>query len=281
MKEQADIKNINGKVLLEATADFNIELDEGVYRYLRPDFKLELDTYLSSFESFDHPGFLKIADPIKFEELPFIKNSPTWKTRADDLDFIQKHINPQSEVLEMGGGIGWLANRLSKDGHSVTSIDYFLGMHTGLKARNFYKDKNWISVNMDVKDIDQFKTKFDLLIFNRGITYYADIPGLIEKAKAMLKQWGKIIITGLNIYADDAKAMQHFDAIDKEFQDRFGRSLLIKPDSKKVLTDADKEMLEQMDFRMISADPLLKEWLKKDLFLDKNREYRAIYTARS
>lgn len=267
-----------GKILLKENPNYLVSIEEGVFRYFEPQFLTQLDHYLKCFEEFNAAYLGVQVDPEIMPDLPFSLNDRTWKERQKDLVLIREELKTNSEILEIGSWNGWLANALSREGHSVTAVDYFLDDLNGLKARKHYPESVWTSLNIDVDDIDLLNPVFDVIIFNRGVSYYSDFEGVITKAKNLLVDNGKIIITGLNVVGDNEDANIFYDQTNDVFKEQYGISMEIKPDSKKMLCDEDLTFLRSIGFVVNSNEIGLEHAFKKYISKKRSRSYTAIYT---
>ena len=273
-------KTPGGQILLKEKEGYELTIEDGVYRCLTPDFRNQLDHYLKCFEEFNGEYLETSISKELLSDLPHSVDSRFWQVRKKDLEFISEKLSDNSEVLEIGSWNGWLANSLSGLGHSVTAIDYFLDDLDGLKTRNHYPDPKWTSLNMDVEDVDLIEAKFDLVVFNRSLSYYSNFDDLLEKIKQIVKVDGVIILTGVNVVFDADGANAFYERSDEIFRERYGISLEIKPNSKKMFVQNDLEILEKMGFQLISEDKPLQRWVKKAILPKRSRSYTAIYEHR-
>jgi 2-polyprenyl-3-methyl-5-hydroxy-6-metoxy-1,4-benzoquinol methylase len=268
----------SGKKLLKEKEGYLLSEEDNVYRYFQPAFKQTLDHYLKCFVAFNEAYLGTGVDPVLMPGLPYSLNNRFWKERQNDLRRIEEEIRPKSEVLEIGSWNGWLANALAEKEHSVTAIDYFLDASNGLKARTHYPNAAWTSLHMDVDDIDLLDVQFDLIVFNRSISYYSDFEGLIHKAQTLLKEGGKLILTGLNAVSNYDGANSFYEQTAEVFQENYEISMEIKPNSKKMLTNDDLKLLTKRSFELRRNGGLLAYTLKKFVVQKSSRSYTAIYT---
>ncbi len=268
----------SGKELLKEHSAYHVSWDESVFRYFHADMIAKIDNYLSCFARFNEKYKITSIKPELLPDLPFNLDTRFWRERQKDVKWILQAAAEKTEVLELGSWNGWLANTLSKAGHSVTSVDYFLNESHGLKARRYYPTANWTSINMDVDDIDHLVVFFDLVIFNRCISYYSDFEGVLRKAVRLLNPGGRVILTGLNVVSELDGANAFYDQTNEIFQQEFGISMEIKPNSKKMLADSDLETLKDLGFKVYSNDLAVERFLKKNITRKRSRSYSAMYT---
>ena len=132
-------------------------------------------------------------------------------------------------MLEIGAWNHWLTNRLNKDGHQLTAIDYFIDQFDGLGAKTHYKSNEWLSIQLNLERLDIIDETFDIIIVNRAIIYFKDPLSVLKALKEKLKPNGQIIITGLIYDRYPGKFMTRFNALNEEFEIKEGFSLAIKP----------------------------------------------------
>lgn len=136
---------------------------------------------------------------LPYEKLPYLKTS-FWQSRQFDLEKIRQNLpNKTCKILELGAWNGWLAYNLSKE-HEVIAIDYFDDSVDGLGAIQSYPKNSIVAIQMLPQDIGYLKPDFDLIIFNRNLSYLPDYNTILNQAKTLLKTPGKIIITGIHIH---------------------------------------------------------------------------------
>jgi 2-polyprenyl-3-methyl-5-hydroxy-6-metoxy-1,4-benzoquinol methylase len=249
-------------------------MDEGVLQLMTPQFKNKLETWLIDFESFRKPKLKK----IDFNGLPKsgIKlDKNTWEARLEDISIINKLINPNTKkALDVGSWNSWLSNCLANKGIEATAIDYFVNELDGLKARKFYDNPQWTSIQMDLEDLSVFNEKFDLIVLNRCFPYYTDIEKLLHSLINLLSDNGQLIITGLNI-AEQQGDTEELKEAKNNFKEKYHKDFLFKP-FKGFVDENDISSLKSKGFEIILY-PNLKNRVKKLLSVHRNITYYAVY----
>lgn len=260
---------------LSCTNKHQYQIDEGVIKLMTPEFAEMLDSWLINFESFRKPH-LKELD---FNHLPssgLKTDSSIWKAREQDLSIISSFItNSDQKALDIGSWNGWLANRLTQKGLSVTAIDYFTHELDGLKTKKFYQHPNWISIQMDMEDLSVINEQFDLIVLNRCFPYFTNVQHLIHTLKQLLTKKGKIIITGLNFQQNKVGETEELDKAKKQFKETYQQELLFKP-FKGYLDQNDINNLITHQFKMCLY-PGLKNRVKAQLLKKGNVTYYGVY----
>jgi len=241
---------------------------------MAPNFKIKLENWLFDFEDFRKSNLKK----IDFNSLPKsgIKvEKKIWKARAEDFSIISKLINNNIKTaLDIGSWNGWLANSLTKKGLKVTAIDYFTHELDGMKAKKFYENNDWNSIQMDLEDLSVFNEKFDLIILNRCYPYFTDMKKVIESSLQLLSPKGKLIITGLNIN-DKKEDTEEFKKAKINFKETYNKDFLFKP-FKGFIDEDDISNLKLKGFKILLC-PNFKNRTKKLLSSKRNITYYAVY----
>ena len=240
--------------------------ENGVHRFLAADVKPRLDDLLAAFQCYREDKGERITDPTRYPKLPFDEVNPgLWKLRQIDLALMKKLIPSSScDILELGAWNGWLTNHLSQAGHSLTAVDYFTDPYDGLGARQHYPNANWTALQMDVEGIDVIVKRYDVILFNRCFYAYSNSLAMFEKAKALLKPGGLIIMTGMNILRDGVAFQKQWQKVNEEYQKDYGQPLTLHP-LKGYFDKTDQATLEAHNVTFTSYPQLLKANLRSRL----------------
>ena len=265
----------------ELNADFicknahQFETDEGVLKLMTPKFAFTLEDWLIHFEEFRKPDLRELDfDNLPQSGLKIDKN--IWSSRQMDIKIISSLIDQNTKaVLDIGSWNGWMANYLSKKGLGVTAIDYFVDELDGMKAKKYYKNANWNSIQMNLEDLSILDDRFDLIVVNRCFPYFSDTAKMIESVIHLLAPKGKLIITGLNINKLEEETPE-FKQANLDFESAHGRKLMFKPFKGYVSTN-DLALIKKNGFKILPY-PNLKNRIKEKLFKNRNVSYYGIYT---
>jgi len=239
---------------------------------MTPEFSSMLSDWLIDFEDFRKDTIQK----LDYENLPksgLVVDKHTWQARIQDFQIISSQIDSQfKNALDIGSWNGWLANKLSKKGLDVTAIDYFTHETDGMKAKKFYKNPNWNSIQMDIEDLSVFDEKFDLIVMNRCFVYFTNPSGLIDTLKELLSPNGKLIITGLNVVETEAEELKKAKIY---FKEKYNRDIFFKK-TKGYIDDNDLEQLKSKGMKLFLYSNL-KNLVKKKWLGKNNVSYYGIY----
>lgn len=222
--------------------------EDNVLILLNKKEKERLYQWLVDFEDFRSDKI----DPLRYDNLPFSGtevNEQIWKARISDLKLVNSFLlSTTKEVLDFGSWNGWLAHQLSTKGIAVTAIDYFIHELDGLKAKNQYSSSHWNSIQMNIEDLSVFVSKFDLIIFNRCLSYFENPVDLLKSAMNILNEQGQIIVTGINI-RKKAKEESELVQSKREFQEKYGKNLVFNH-SKGYLDYNDLNEIKKLGFKI-------------------------------
>jgi len=227
------------------TFERELTQEDGIYRFLAPEFRTHLDRYNEVLEKWE--GKQKVPYKCDIDQLPFGDNSRFWKERQKDIEILEDSLDLNKlRVLEIGGMMGWLSNYLARK-NEVLSIDYLTSNEYGLKAIQKYTDPNWLSINMDFEDLSFVKGKFDLIVFNRNLAYVPNFMEVISQSIDMLTEKGKIFVSGLNFYEIKPQLNRHYQSSIAHFEEH-GMPMDLKPGTSRFLDASDEKKLEKMGF---------------------------------
>jgi 2-polyprenyl-3-methyl-5-hydroxy-6-metoxy-1,4-benzoquinol methylase len=251
-------------------------MDEDVLKLMTPEFSEKLSAWLLDFESFRKDSIQK----LDYNNLPksgIAVDKHIWKARTQDLDIILALVDGNCKhVLEIGSWNGWLANNLSKKGLKVTAIDYFTDELDGMKAKKFYQNSDWNSIQMDLEDLSVLDSQFDLIIMNRCLPYFTDLDKLIDSCYKLLSSNGQLIITGINV--SDKKSQGETKELKQakiDFKKKYDQEVFFKP-TKGYIDDKDLKQLQLKNVNLFLY-PNVKNLIKQKWLGKGNVTYYGIY----
>ena len=254
---------------------------KGIHVFLEQGLADRLFTFLPVFKQFRTDRKERYTDASVYPQLPFVNfDTGMWKLRALDLELINSQLKekPDSDILEIGAWNGWLTHRLTQAGHSLTAIDFFEDEFDGLGAKRHYENAPWTSIQMDTEALHVFEKKFDVILFNRCISYFTDIVGCLEKAQKLLAPGGKIIITGIHVIQEKEKYAAHYEALRASFQEEYGIELFFKP-AEKLFEQHHHTALAGKGFSFLPYPRSLKARLTSWLRPQKPMQFYAVFNA--
>lgn len=168
-------------------------------------------------------------------QLPLIERSHPhyreWLIRKGSLNRLIKHLRKMQRplnILEVGCGNGWLANRLAEI-PSATVTGFDINLEELDQAKRVFGDKS----NLHFKAVNPFLFKnnensFDIIIFAASIQYFSAPAAIIHDALQHLQPDGSIHIIDTHFYraeevpAARQRTIDHFTSLGfPEFADHY------------------------------------------------------------
>lgn len=107
--------------------------------------------------------------------------------------FVLSHVAKGARVLEVGCGGGALAKSLLDDGFDVVAIDASDDAVTAARKHGVMAIQNdFFALPLPAAESDA--TKYDAIVFSRSLHHVLPLDAALERAKALLKPDGKLIV---------------------------------------------------------------------------------------
>jgi SAM-dependent methyltransferase len=132
---------------------------------------------------------------------------------------------PPLEVLDLGSGNGWLANRLSGRRHNVAAIDLSLDELDGLGAYIWYQDDGASPFTPIQAEFDRLPLALgqaDLALFNGSLHYSTDFRFTLNEALRVLRAEGTLAILDTPVYRDRASGERMVKEREDAFEHAYG-----------------------------------------------------------
>jgi SAM-dependent methyltransferase len=131
-----------------------------------------------------------------------------WRIRARSyLTFVDRVLEPLEAcsrhlaVVDLGAGCGWLSNRLTLRGHSVTAIDLLTDPFDGLGARRHYS-ADFSALVAEYDHLPLHDHQVDMVVFNASLHYSTDFATTLGEALRVLREEGTLVILDSPMYVD-------------------------------------------------------------------------------
>lgn len=136
-----------------------------------------------------------------------MKPDPKDVSVADTLAFVTRRFKKPVSILEVGCGSGRLAKALTAKGHAVTAIDAHADAVKAARAAG---------VPAVQADICRYEDDpFDAVMFTRSLHHVHPLPQALERARALLKPGGWLILEEFAYTKmDRTTALWFYDAIE-------------------------------------------------------------------
>ncbi len=131
------------------------------------------------------------------------RNYKEWRIRKNSSEKLIEYLakkNNEFNILDLGSGNGWLANKLSGiNGVSVFGVD--INKHELEQAARVFGNKtNLVFVYADIFYSKLNEMKFDIIILAGVLMYFKDAEILINKLQGMLNPAGEIHLIDNALY---------------------------------------------------------------------------------
>ncbi len=169
-----------------------------------------MDTPASAFDE-------SIDRWIAENDLPWMK----LKTEIG-LNNLKKHLPAKSlRILDAGGGNGYDAFPLARDGHQIDLADYSAEMLRAAREDAQYKDlQGKIRLHQtDVMEIDRIfpQPQFDAVVCHNVLQFVGDVPNLVSRLAKTLLPGGILSLISGNRYTIPYRAAFYAKDLDEAF----------------------------------------------------------------
>ena len=149
-----------------------------------------------------------------------------WRIRARSFHvlrkILQKRLQPDAKIADLGAGTGWLSNRLRESGYSPCSIDISADLTDGLGAARHFTGA-WPRLQATFDNLPLANGTADAVIFNASFHYCANPAATIEESLRVLKPGGLLIILDSPIYEDASSGERMLEEQQEYFTRLIGR----------------------------------------------------------
>jgi SAM-dependent methyltransferase len=198
---------------------------DGVWRFLLLEHESHYSRFIEEYEKVRRFEGRFSADAAYYRALPFQdlsgRFSSDWKIRAASFRVLIKMLPPNSTVLDLGAGNGWLSNRLASMGHVVSAVDLLINAEDGLGVWKAYETK-FTPVQAEFSFLP-FQTGFiDVAIFNASIHYAEKVEQVLTEALRVLQPNGLLVILDSPVYRDASSGQAMIEERKSIFLARYG-----------------------------------------------------------
>jgi SAM-dependent methyltransferase len=125
-------------------------------------------------------------------------------------------------VLDLGAGVGWLANRLAERGHLVAGVDLSDDARDGLGAWSRYATR-WLPVQAEFDRLPVADRSADLVIFDASLHYSTDIEATLTEALRVVRTLGRVVVVDTPVYRSEGSGRQMLAGRATTFERAYGR----------------------------------------------------------
>ncbi len=229
--------------------------------------KTEAATFAEYYDALRLEEGWASEDPEYYKSLPYKdltgKHAYEWKLRTRHVRKLLRWLGKiapsrKLEILEVGGGSGWLSRILAKQGHSVILLDLNSGRHA-LGAIG-WSVKGVRTLQGDMERLPFLNQQFDIVLFNASLHYGKDATATLWDAWRLLRPNGHCVVMDSPVYRyialmEDARlrTKDYFDKKNKPLLSGYYNPLL----GKQVRAHP------YFSFKTISKDFRWRDWVKK------------------
>jgi ubiquinone/menaquinone biosynthesis C-methylase UbiE len=206
------LQRISEDEFLCAADNLSFKQMNGIWRFLPQERESHYARFITEYETVRRLEGRSSSDSSYYRSLPFEDRSgrfsADWKIRAASYQSLEKIIQPNSQVLDLGAGNGWLSNRLASRGCQVHAVDLLLNEEDGLGVWKKYENK-FTPVQAEFIRLP-FENNFaSLTIFNASFHYSENYEETLAEALRVTHSTGKIVIMDSPVYhrADSGEKM--------------------------------------------------------------------------
>ena len=193
---------------LACTNSHIFRYEQDVLVLLDAAFQQKLTRFLAVFEPLRQKEAKRLEESAVYQTLPFtphLQTNPEWRMRTYDIAILRQLLagREAQQILEIGAWNGWLSNWLTQQGYDVTAVDYFADEYDGLRAQKHYQAK-WQAIQMDLTDLSVLNGRFDIVILNRCVQFFANPLAYTGSVQEKVAPGGLLILIGLSFFQDYA-----------------------------------------------------------------------------
>jgi SAM-dependent methyltransferase len=124
-------------------------------------------------------------------------------------------------ILDLGAGNGWLSNRLTERGHSVTAIDLSDDPFDGLGAARHY-NATFKTLLAEFDHMPLADKSVDLAIFNASLHYSTNYTATLSDSLRVLRPHGTLVILDSPMYTDPTSGARMVQERQSRFMATYG-----------------------------------------------------------
>lgn len=231
---------------------------DGIWRFLAPERLTELYPFIREYETVRQAEGRGMDDPAYYRALPFRDKSgrfaTDWRIRAKSFQALIKQVVIPMEgkraaplqVLDLGAGNGWLANRLALRGHHVAAIDLLTNSYDGLGAYRHYR-ASLSPIQAEFNALPLAPKQADLAIFNGSLHYAPDYEMTLAEALRVLRAEGRLVIMDSPVYHDPHSGEQMVQEREARFRQAYGFPSNVLGSENYVTFDRLDELARRLD----------------------------------
>lgn len=222
---------------------------DGIHRCLPPERETYFARFLQEYTSVRMAEGRATDDPEYFRRLP----EPTpggpiewqWRIRRCTWRTVRRRVlrpaPPRLAVVDVGAGVGWLANRAAELGHEAHAVDLTVDEYDGLGAARHFEHR-FERYQAEMDDLPFADATADLVVYNASLHYSTDYSRTLREGLRVLRPGGRLVVMETPVYRTQAAGEQMVAERHAMFEQRYGTRSESVP-SLEFLTDEAIESL--------------------------------------
>ncbi|MEZ5236515.1 MAG: class I SAM-dependent methyltransferase [Acidimicrobiales bacterium] len=202
----------------------------GAWGLLRPADRAAIERFLADYTHIRRAEGRGSDDPDHYRNLPAVPATDPlqwqWAMRARSWQHAEPRVLPAAggarRVVDVGAGVGWLANRMAQRGHDVVAVDVSLDPLDGLGAARHY-DSGFRCVQAHFDHLPFADACTDVVLYDASLHYSVDYAVTLAEARRLLRPGGAVVVLDSPIYRHDRAGRQMVAERHADFERRFGR----------------------------------------------------------
>lgn len=202
----------------------------GAWQLLRAEDREGIERFLADYTHIRRAEGRGSDDPAYYRDLPAVAAADPlrgqWAMRARSWAYARARVlapdGGARRIVDVGAGVGWLAHRLSVDGHDVLALDVSLDPLDGLGAARHYETP-FPCVQAHFDHLPLGSGVADVVLYDASLHYSVDYEVTLAEAKRVLRPGGRIVVLDSPIYRHDRSGRQMVAERHADFERRFGR----------------------------------------------------------
>lgn len=266
------LQEISGDELHCSVDRLSFRQVEGIWKFLLPERESHYARFVTDYETIRRFEGRSSSDSSYYRALPFEDKSgrfsADWKVRASSYRMLEQIVSPNSQVIDLGSGNGWLSNRLTLLGCQVHAVDLLLNEEDGLGAWKNYEAK-FIPVQAEFCRLPFEDGSASDVIFNASFHYSENYEEALVEALRTIRPDGRIIVMDSPVYHNPDSGEKMVTERKANFLSQYGFAS-DSLQSKNYLTyDEMRELGQSLGIRWQHVKPFyglrwkLRPWLAK------------------
>lgn len=205
---------------------------DGIRRLLSPARQAELEGFLTRYAAVRRDEGWGSEEADYYLALPFRdlsgRHPEIWRVRAVSYRVFRRRVlRPLARrrgplrVLDLGAGNGWLAHRLSLEGHRPVALDVTVDPRDGLGACRHYR-ASFPRVQASFDELPWADGAFDLVVFNGSLHYSRDYRATLRESRRLVGAGGRLAVMDTPIYRRSASGAEMLRELEGRLAERYG-----------------------------------------------------------